>query len=129
MKTIRLNERELHRLISESVKRMLNESQESLYQQFCNLEQDLKTVIANTDSSSNQAFGSPDEKLKMITNAFSHIDNQLSEKSSATFQKLIEVISELQDIRIALKTLNSDDKYWGHKYKTTNGTVGLSNYR
>ena len=50
---IRLSESHLHRMISESVKRVLNESQESLYQQFCNLEEDLKTVIANTDSSSN----------------------------------------------------------------------------
>ena len=83
----------------------------------------------NTDSSSNQAFGSPSEKLKMITNRLSHVDSNLSLQAESTFDKLIEVISELQDIRIAIKTLGANDKYWGHPYQTPNGTVGLSNYK
>jgi hypothetical protein len=127
---IRLTESDLHRIIKESVNNVLSENeQEKTYQIISNLEQDLKTVISNTDSSSSQAFGSSDEKLKMITNSLSHISTNLSIQAESTFNKLLEVISELQDIRITLKTLDAKDKYWGHPYKTPNGTVGLSNYQ
>lgn len=132
-KTIRLTESDLHRVIKESVKRVLNENidldrQELAFQIIANLEQDLKTVISNTDSSSAQAFGSPDEKLKAIANTLSHVDEGLYQQAQSTFSKLLEVISELQDIRISLKTFGAQDSYWGHDFKTPNGTVGLSNY-
>ena len=130
---IRLTESDLNRIVKESVKRLLNEgenldSQESYYIMFANLEQDLKTIISNTDSSSNQAFGSPDEKLKAIVNGLSHVNEDLAKKTEMTFGKLLEVIDELQDIRISLKTLGAKDTYLGHNFKTPNGTVGLSNY-
>lgn len=132
-RTIRLTESDLHKVIEESVKRVLNEnenlhSQERIYGIICNLESDIKTVISNTDSSSGQAFGSPEEKLQAITNALSHIDPSLSQETESSFNKLIEVISELQSIRIKLKQLGADDTYWGHKFNTPNGTVGLTNY-
>ena len=135
-KRIRLTEGDLHRIVRGSVQKILNEgsnieTQESLYHTIANLETDLKTVISNTDSSSNQAFDSPDEKLLMISNALSHIDMNLSKQAETTFSKLIEVISELQDIRIKLKTFGAKDSYWGHNFQkeTPHGTVGLSNYR
>lgn len=127
---VKINENTLRQIVAESVKKALNEdSQENAYRIICNLEEDLKTVISNTDSSSSQAFGSPDEKLKMISNRLSHIEPNLSMQAEKTFKKLLEVISELQDIRINLKTLGAKDQYWGHSYETPNGTVGLSNYR
>lgn len=53
--TIKLNEAKLKKIVAESVKKVLMESQqENLYQTVCNLEEDLKTVIRNTDSTSNQ---------------------------------------------------------------------------
>lgn len=94
------------------------------------LETDIATVISNTDSSSNQAFGSPKDKLKAIYNTMTHIGNdELAEDTKNTFSKLLEVLSELQDIRIKLKTFNADDKYWGHNWESPKGTVGLSNYQ
>jgi hypothetical protein len=133
---IKLRESDLHRIVKESVKKIIKEgsdidTQERLYHTIANLEADLKTVISNTDSSSNQAFNSPDEKLLMISNALSHIDMNLSKQAETTFSKLIEVISELQNIRINLKTFGAKDSYWGHNFQkeTPHGTVGLSNYR
>jgi hypothetical protein len=59
-----------------------------------------------------------------------HIGNdELAEDAKNTFTKLLEVLSELQDICIELKTFNADDKYWGHKWEPSRGTVGLSNYQ
>ena len=127
--TIKLNEAKLKKIVAESVKKVLMESQqENLYQTVCNLEEDLKTVIRNTDSTSNQAFGSPEEKLRAISNSLSHIDENLSEQAVSTFRKLLDVINELQEIRINLQTLGATDAYWGHSFKSPNGTVGLSNY-
>ena len=130
---IKINENQLKHIVTETVKRVLKEdnniaSQERMYNIIANLESDMKTVISNTDTSSGQAFGSPEEKLHTISNALSHVDNGLSQQAKLTFDKLIEVISELQDLRIQLKTLNAKDSYWGHNFKTPNGTVGLSNY-
>ena len=131
--TIRLNESQLKRIVSESVKRVLKEddsfqSQERMYGIIANLEADIKTVLHNTDTTSAQAFGSPEEKLRAISNALSHIDNGLSQEAEQTFNKLLDVISELQDLRIQLKTFGAKDSYWGHNFKTPHGTVGLSNY-
>jgi len=89
----------------------------------------LKTVISNTDSTANQAFGGADDKLQMISNMLSHIDVNLSKQAKGTFGKLLEVISELQDLRIKLKTFGATDTYWGHNFETPKGTVGLTNYR
>ncbi len=127
----RNNESQLRAIVAESVKKVLREGygQEGVYQTICNLEEDLKTVIANTDNSSSQAFGSPEEKLKMIANQLSHVDENMANQAGATFKKLMEVISELQDLRINLKTYGSKDSYWGHNFKTPNGTVGMSRYR
>ena len=134
---IRLNESQFNnivkKVVKESVKKLLREdnditTQERMYDIIANLESDIKTVISNTDTSSRQAFGSPEEKLHSISNVLSHIDNGLSQQAMLTFDKLLEVISELQDLRIQLKTLNAKDSYWGHNFKTPNGTVGLSNY-
>jgi hypothetical protein len=132
---IKLRESDLHRIVKESVKKIIKEgsdidTQERLYHTIANLEADLKTVISNTDSSSNQAFNSPDEKLLMISNALSHIDMNLSKQAETTFSKLLEVMSELQNLRINLKTLGAKDSYWGHNFQreTPHGTVGLSNY-
>lgn len=130
---IKINENQLKQIVTETVKKVLKEdnniaSQERMYNIIANLESDMKTVISNTDTSSGQAFGSPEEKLHAISNALSHVDNGLSQQAKLTFDKLIEVISELQDLRIQLKTLNANDSYWGHRFKTPNGTVGLSNY-
>lgn len=130
--TIKMNETQLRNMIAESVKKVLKESsQEDLYHIIANLEADIKTVISNTDSSSSQAFGSPDEKFKMIVNSLTHIDSNLSMKAESTFNKLLGVISELQDLRISLKTLGAKDSYWGHDFNTSSpdGTVSLSNYR
>jgi hypothetical protein len=134
-KLIRLTESDLRRIVKESVNKVLNEdsgidAQERIYHTIANLENDLKTVISNTDSSSNQAFGSPDEKLSMISNGLSHIDMNLSKQAETTFSKLLEVMSELQNLRINLKTLGAKDSYWGHNFQreTPHGTVGLSNY-
>ena len=130
---IKINENQLKQIVTETVKRVLKEdnniaSQERMYNIIANLESDMKTVISNTDISSGQAFGSPEEKLHAISNALSHVDNGLSQQAKLTFDKLIEVISELQNLRIQLKTLNAKDSYLGHNFKTPNGTVGLSNY-
>ena len=132
---VRLTESDLHRIVKESVNKVLNEdydidAQERIYHTIANLENDLKTIISNTDSSSNQAFGSPDEKLLMISNSLSHIDMNLSKQAEKTFSKLLEVRSELQDLLINLKTLGAKDSYWGHNFQreTPHGTVGLSNY-
>ena len=129
---IKLSETQLKKMVSEAVRNVLRENdldaQESIYQIICNLEEDIKTVISNTDSSANQAFGDTQEKLNAITNSLSHIDANLAQQSHSTFVKLQEVITELRDIRISLKYLGANDSYWGHPFKTTNGTVGLSNY-
>lgn len=132
---IRLTEGQLNRVIKESVKRIIREDddtlnqQESCYQTICSLESDLETIIHNTDSSANQIFGGSDDKLMELANRLSHVDTELALQSQQTFAKLLEVISELRDIRIALKTLNSKDDYWGHNFKTPMGTVGYSNQR
>lgn len=133
---IRLTESSIRRIVKEAVQKILNEgsnieAQERLYHIIADLEADLKTVIHNTDSSMNQEFDSPNEKLSMISNALSHVDMNLSKQAETTFNKLIEVISELQDIRINLKTFGAKDSYWGHNFQkeTPHGTVGLSNYR
>ena len=127
-----INEAQLRAIVKEAVRNVLKENdldaQESMYQIICNLEADIKTVISNTDSSSNQAFGDSQDKLNAISNSLSHIDDSLAQQSRLTFAKLLEVISELQDIRISLKALGAKDSYCGHSFKTTNGTVGLSNY-
>lgn len=134
MKTnkIKLSETQLKKMVSEAVRNVLRENdldaQESIYQIICNLEEDIKTVISNTDSSANQAFGDAQEKLNAITNSLSHIDANLAQQLHSTFVKLQEVITELRDIRISLKSFGANDSYWGHPFKTTNGTVGLSNY-
>ena len=129
---IKLSETQLKKMVSEAVRNVLRENdldaQESIYQIICNLEEDIKTVISNTDSSANQAFGDAQEKLNAITNSLSHIDANLAQQSHSTFVKLQEVITELRDIRISLKYLRANDSYLGHPFKTTNGTVGLSNY-
>jgi hypothetical protein len=138
MNKIRLTESQLHRVIKESVSKIIKENnsnydielQEKIYQTICNLEEDLSTVIKNTDQSSGQAFGGSNDKLKAIYNSITHIGNtEISEQAKETFSKLLEVISELQDIRIKLKTFNAEDKYWGHNFKSTNGTVGLTQYK
>ena len=131
---VRLTESQLHDVIKESVRKVIKESsdlnlQEHLYVVICNLENDIRTIVSNTDSSSNQAFGGPEEKLRAISNSLSHVDEGLANQSISTFNKLQEVISELGDLRISLKTLDSKDNYYGHPFKTPNGTVGLSNYR
>ncbi len=66
----------------------------------------------------------------MISNGLSHIDMNLSKQAETTFSKLLEVMSELQNLRINLKTLGAKDSYWGHNFQreTPHGTVGLSNY-
>lgn len=129
---IKLNESQLKQIVSESVKRVLREEydlQEALYQTICNLESDLRTVIKNTDKSSSQAFGDVDDKLNAIVNRLSHVDEGLANQASAIVNKLQDVMLELQDLRINLKTFGAEDGYWGHNFKTPNGTVGLSNYR
>ena len=127
-----INEAQLRAIVKEAVSNVLRENdldaQESIYQIICNLEEDIKTVISNTDSSANQAFGDAQEKLNAITNSLSHIDVNLAQQLHSTFVKLQEVITELRDIRISLKSLGANDSYWGHPFKTTNGTVGLNNY-
>ncbi len=133
---IRLTEGDLHRIIRKCINEVHSieaedyqlKIQEELYKIFCNLESGIKTVIHNTDSTSSQAFGSPAEKLKAIVNGLSHVDKGLQKNAASTFDKLLDVISELCDIRINLKTMGAKDSYWGHNFKTTNGTVGLSNY-
>lgn len=133
----RINESQLRRIVSESVKRCLNEDenqdfqliqQESLYKTLCSLNADIKTVISNTDTSSSQAFGSPEEKLAAISNALTHIDSDIAKQSESTFSKLIEVLSELQSLCTSLKTFGAEDPYWGHPFKTPFGTVSLSRY-
>ena len=129
-KRIRLTESDLHRIVKESVNQVVNSTQERCYHTIADLEADISTVIHNTDSTSSNAFGGDDEKLKAIYNQLTHVNRDIAEQAKNTFNKLLEVISELGDIRRTLKTFNAEDKYWGHNFKKEGpeGTVGLRNY-
>lgn len=129
MRRYRLTESRLRNMIREAVKSVLIDGQEDMYSVIANLEHDLETIIRNTDNSSGQAFGSIQDKLLAISNTLSHVDPNLSQQAKSTFEKLMEVKSELQDLRIQLKTIGAKDSYWGHDFKTPGGTVDLSNYR
>ena len=133
-KQIRLTESDLHRIVKESVKKLLKEGennalyfQEKLYKLIGQLVIDLKTVIKNTDTSNQQSFGSTEDKLRSISNLMYHTDKNMAQQAESTFGKLLQVINELEEIQQSLLTLGSNSR-WGHEsFGYPNGSVPLSN--